>query len=94
MDNFSYTKGKDYNPSDNYAYVKNPLLSETEIKGGSKNKIMYIDLVNIGNFNNFGYKGGAYTTYNLRFENFINSLQKHFEDVFLRIKELKNHTSN
>lgn len=93
MDNFIYTKGKDFNPSDNYAYVKNPLLSETEIKGGSKEKIMYIDLINIGQFSNFGYMG-SYTNYNLYFRKFIESLHNHFVDVFTRIKELQSNASN
>ena len=93
MDNFSYTKGKDVNPSDNYAYVKNPLLSETEIKGGSKEKIMYIDLINIGQFNNFGYIS-SYTNYNLYFIKFIESLHNHFTDIFTRIKELQSNVSN
>ena len=32
MDNFCYIKGKAINPSDSYVYIKNPLLSENEIK--------------------------------------------------------------
>ena len=93
MDNFIYTKGKDANPSDNYAYVKNPLLSETEIKSGNKEKIMYIDLINIGQFSNFGYIG-SYTNYNLYFIKFIESLHNHFTDIFTRIKELQSNVSN
>lgn len=93
MDNFNYIKGKESNPSDNYAFTKNPLLSEAEIKGGNKEKIMYIDLINIGQFTDFGYKD-SYTNFNLYFRNFIESLHNHFIDVFTRIKELQRKSSN
>jgi hypothetical protein len=92
MDNFNYIKGKEANPSDNYAYVKNPLLSETEIKGGNKDKIMYIDLINIGQFINFGYKGSD-INFNKNFRNLVESLHNHFVDVFTRIKELQSKIS-
>ena len=67
--------------------------SETEIKSGNKEKIMYIDLINIGQFNNFGYIG-SYTNYNLYFIKFIESLHNHFTDIFTRIKELQSNVSN
>jgi hypothetical protein len=38
MDNFCYIKGKAINPSDSYVYIKNPLLSESEIKNFVYNK--------------------------------------------------------
>ncbi len=38
MDNFCYIKGKAINPSDSYVYIKNPLLSENEIKNFVYNK--------------------------------------------------------
>ena len=41
MDNFCYIKGKAINPSDSYVYIKNPLLSESEIKNFVYNKDNY-----------------------------------------------------
>ena len=90
--NFNYTKGKNHTPSDNYVYVKNPLLSETEIKGGNKDIIMYADLIHIGQFINFGYNianGDLKNNFSINFRSFIESLHLHFTNILSRIQALE-----
>ena len=89
--NFNYTKGKEYNPATNYAYVSNPLLSETEIKGGAKNQIMYADLISIGQFINFGYLVSK-NNFSIKLQKLIDSIHTHFEDIYARLKKLDDTT--
>ena len=89
--NFNYTKGKEHNPATNYAYVSNPLLSETEIKGGAKNQIMYADLISIGQFINFGYLVSK-NNFSIKLQKLIDSIHTHFEDIYARLKKLDDTT--
>ena len=89
MENFSYIKGKDANPQDKYAYVKKPLLSEIEKKNINNTlEIMYIDLIHIGKFINFGFNSGDSNNNNFdkQFYQLISSMHNQFTAIKNRIE--------
>ncbi len=90
MENFNYIKGKDANPQDKYVYVKKPLLSEIEKKNINNTlEIMYIDLINIGKFINFGFSSSdSNNNFDKQFYQLIFSIHNQFTTIKNRIESI------